>query len=43
MDEEGFGWPLPGVANDHGLIQYFQGTARTHQNATDADVSAISR
>jgi len=42
MDEEGFGWPLPGVANDDGLIQYFEGTARMPQNAADADVTAIS-
>jgi len=43
MDEECFGWPLPGVANDDGMIQYFQGTARTPQNAADADITAISR
>jgi len=43
MDEEGFGWPLPGVANDDRLIQYFQGTARTPQNAADADVTVFSR
>jgi len=43
MDEEGFGWPLPRVANDDGQIQYFQGAARTPQNAADADVTTISR
>jgi hypothetical protein len=43
MDEEGFSWPLPGVANNDGLIQYFQGTAYTPQNAADAEVTAISR
>jgi len=43
MNEESFGWPLPGVANDDGLIQYFQGTACTPHNAADADVTAISR
>jgi len=43
MDKEGFGWPLPGVANDDGLIQYIQRTARTPQNAADANVTALSR
>jgi hypothetical protein len=43
MDEEGFSWPLLRVANDDGLIQYFQGTARTPQNAADTDATAISR
>jgi len=42
MNEECFGWPLPGVANDDVLIQYFQETARTPQNTADADVTAIS-
>jgi hypothetical protein len=42
MDEDGYGWPLPGVANDDGQIQYPQGTARMPQNAADADVPVIS-
>jgi len=42
MDEEGFGWPLPGVANEHGLIQYFPDMPWKPQNAANADVMAIS-
>jgi hypothetical protein len=42
MDEEGFGWHLPGVANDDSMIHNFQGTRRPPQNPADANVTAIS-
>jgi len=42
MDEEGLSWPLLGVANDEGLFQYIQGTARTPQNAADANIAPLS-
>jgi hypothetical protein len=42
MDKERFRWPILGVANEDGQIQYFQQTARTPQNAANADVMAIS-
>jgi hypothetical protein len=38
IDEEGFGWPLQGVANVDGLIRYCQETACTPLNAADASV-----
>jgi len=40
--EEGLGWDLPGVAHDYGLIDHFQETARTPQNAANANIMAFT-
>ena len=42
MEEEGYSWPLLGVVNHDGLIQYFQGMAGIPLNAVNADVTAVS-
>jgi hypothetical protein len=42
MECDSFDWPMPGADNTDGLIQYFQGAARTPLDAATADVMAMS-